>query len=278
MPNPRNRQRLGRVELSPQLVDCIVFWTKNPAPMFNTLATIEKLGYPFIFQFTLTPYDNTIERGLPPKKKVVETFVELAARIGPERVVWRYDPIVVDHRFSVAWHKERFSELCEALHGSTHRCILSFVDPYKSIASAFRGMSPEEMRAVSAALSQVASHYKLSLSTCAEEVDLDDFGIAHGACVDKAHIEQVIGSRLDIKTDANQRELCLCSEAVDIGAYDTCPHGCAYCYAVSSQKVVARNCAAHDPTAPMLTGYPAGTEIITDRTKNSHKITQLLLL
>ncbi len=278
VPNPRNPQRLGRVELSPRIVDCIVFWSKNPAPMFERLGEIESLGYPFIVHFTLTPYGRDIESGLPPKNTLLETFIELARRIGPQRVVWRYDPIIVDGRFSAAWHTERFDALCGVLHPHAHRCMVSFVDPYKSIAGSFRAVIREEMRAVAAGLSRVAGGYGIALSTCAEEADLDEFGIGHGACVDKKHIEQVIGARLDVKTDMNQREMCLCAEAVDVGAYNTCPHGCRYCYAVSSPGAAARGLAAHDPSAPMLTGRPTGAEIVTDRTKGSHKAVQLYLL
>ena len=221
MPNPRNPQRLGRVELSPRIVDCIVFWSKNPAPMFEQFREIENLGYPFIVHFTLTPYGNAIERGLPPKKTLLETFADLAKRIGPQRVVWRYDPIIVDERFSIAWHAERFAALCGILHPYAHRCVVSFVDPYKRIAKFFRAAAHEEMRAVAAELSRVAGEYGIALSTCAEAIDLEEFGIGRGACVDTPHIEQVIGARLALKTDANQRKACLCAEAVDVGAYDT---------------------------------------------------------
>ncbi|MDR2573964.1 MAG: DUF1848 domain-containing protein [Desulfovibrio sp.] len=276
-PNPRNSQQLGRVELSPRIVDCIVFWSKNPAPMLDRFREIENLGYPFIVHFTLTPYGNEIESGLPPKKIILKTFIELAGRIGPQRVIWRYDPIIVDGRFSAMWHAEQFAALCEILHPYAHRCVVSFVDPYKSIAKFFRGVTHEEMRSVAAGLSRVADEYGIALSTCAEKIDLDEFGIGRGACVDKKHIEQVIGSRLDVKTDANQREMCLCAEAVDLGAYDTCPHGCMYCYAVSSPETAAHGLAAHRPSAPMLTGYPTGAEIVTDRTKGSRKATELCL-
>lgn len=278
VPNPRNSQRLGRVELSVRNVDCIVFWTKNPAPMMERFAELESLGYPFIVHFTLTPYGRDVEPGLPPKKRLLDTFVELAERIGRQRVIWRYDPVAVDGRFSVHWHMERFSAMCGTLHGHAHRCMLSFVDPYKSIARSFRGVTHEEMRSIAAGFARVAGEYDINLSTCAETVGFEEFGIEHGACVDRKHIEQVVGSRLDVKIDANQREMCLCAEAVDIGAYDTCPHGCTYCYAVSGAEKAARALESHDPAAPMLTGYPTGAEIVTDRTKGSHKSTQFSLI
>lgn len=277
VPNPRNPERMGRVELSPKIVDCIVFWTKNPAPMFGRLKDIERLGYPFITHFTLTPYDGTVERGLPPKEKLLATLMELAKRTSPSHIVWRYDPVIVNAKFSVDWHLERFTRLCERLGPHVHRCILSFVDPYKSIEKYFRAMTPEEMTGIAAGFSRIAQSHGISLSTCAEEIALEEYGIPHGACVDKKHLEQITGSRLEVKTDANQRAACLCAEAVDVGAYDTCPHGCTYCYAVSSRATAARHLSGHDPAAPMLTGYPTGAEIVTDRTTKSHKVDQLYL-
>ena len=276
-PNPRNSNRISRVELSPKIVDCIVFWTKNPAPMFGRLKDIEEMGYPFITHFTLTPYDCAVESGLPPKTKLLDTLTELAERTSPGRVIWRYDPVVVDGRFSVDWHLERFARMCERLRSHVHRCIVSFVDPYKSIEKDFRAMTHEEVTSIAVGFSQIARNHNIGLSTCAEEVDLNEYGIPNGACVDKKHIEQVIGSRLEVGIDANQRKTCLCAEAVDVGAYDTCPHGCAYCYAVSSRKTAARRLAAHDPAMPMITGHPTGDAIVTDRTTKSHKVNQLYL-
>lgn len=277
VPNPRNPQRVGRVELSPKIVDCVVFWTKNPFPMFGRLKEIEQRGYPFITHFTLTPYDGAVECGLPPKAKLLDTLIELADRTSPDRVVWRYDPVIVDGRFSVDWHLERFARMCERLSTHVHRCIVSFVEPYKSIEKDFRAMTHKEMTDIAIGFSQVAQIHNIGLSTCAEEVDLSEYGISNGACVGKKHIEQVIGSRLEVAIDANQREACLCAAAVDVGAYDTCPHGCAYCYAVSSRKTALRRMAAHNPTAPMITGHPTGTEIVTNRTTKSHKVKQLYL-
>ena len=278
IPNPRNPQRLGRVELSPHSVDCIVFWTKNPGPMLPKFDIIKNLGYKCIVQFTLTPYGNSIECGLPPKAQLLEIFMELAKKMGRQCLVWRYDPVIVDHRFSIQWHLDCFSRMCERLHPYTHRCIISFIDCYKSIEKRFRPTTTDAVAAIADGFSCIAQKYGLGLFTCAEEADLDRYGIAHGACIDKSHLEQVIGFPLEAKADPNQRAACLCAEAVDIGAYNTCTHGCAYCYAVSSAKTAARYWKGHDPFAPMITGYPVGDEVVTLRTARSHKVNQLLLL
>ncbi|WP_407309916.1 DUF1848 domain-containing protein [Desulfosporosinus sp. SB140] len=277
VPNPRNRDRLGRINLSPNNVDCIVFWTKNPIPMFNKFELLDSMGYSYYMHFTLTPYDKLVESFLPPKSELLQVFKEVSKRLGALRTIWRYDPIVIDTFHPINWQIEQFARMCEELHSYTTRCFVSFVDAYKSISNKYRVITRSEMLAVAEGFSRAAEKHNIALYTCAEEIDLTQFGIRHGACVEQNLIEQIIGCRIETKKDANQRVACCCIEAVDIGAYDTCPHGCTYCYATSSQKTVLKRVAAHDPNAPMITGYPRGDEIITDRTKPSHKNNQISL-
>lgn len=277
IPNPRNPNRLGRVELSPQNVDCISFWTKNPIPMFDKFSSLTAKGYAFYIQFSLTPYENAIEVNLPPKAELLQAFIKMSKEIGAKRSVWRYDPIIIDERHSVCWHLKQFSAICGRLQGYTERCVISFVDPYKSLFNKYRALSSNEMIMVASGISEIANSHGITLYTCAEEVDLTQFGIRHGSCIDKQLIEEIIGQRIAAKIDANQRASCCCIESVDIGAYDTCSHGCTYCYATSSMNTVIRRMAAHDPSAPMLTGYPKGNEIITNRTTSSQIINQLSL-
>ena len=274
IPNLRNANRLGRVEFSPENVDCIVFWTKNPTPMFDMLELLKKMGYHFYFQFTLTAYDESIESNLPSKSELIKAFIELSERLSAECVVWRYDPIFIDEKHSVEWHIEQFSKMSERLKTYTERCIISFLDPYKSISGRFSGLTNNEMIAIAAGFSEIARNCGLALFTCAEVIDLSQYGIAHASCIDKRLIEQVIGSPIKAKTDANQRAACCCIESVDIGVYDTCPNGCAYCYATSNRNTVLRRVNAHNPEAPMLTGCPSGNEIITNRTTASQIISQ----
>lgn len=277
IPNPRNPNRIGRVVLSPDNVDCIVFWTKNPMPMRDKLDQLDAMGYHYYFQVSLTPYNSAIECSLPPKAELLQAFIQMSKRIGANRSVWRYDPVLIDERHSVKWHIEQFAEMCAKLGGFTERCILSFIDPYKSIGDRFRAMTHEEMRAIAAGFSEIAKQHGIALYTCAEEIDLAEYGIEHSACIDQSLIEQIIGCRIKAKADANQRAACCCIESVDIGAYDTCANGCAYCYATSSRKTALRNVAEHNAQAPMLTGYLRGDEIVTDRTTPSQKLDQLSL-
>ena len=278
IPYPRNANRIGRVQLSPNNVDCIAFWTKNPAPMLKKLSLLNAMGYAaYYIQFTLTPYDKSVESGLPPKAELLETFMEMSRRIGKKRSIWRYDPVFIDGNHSINWHIAKFSEMCKKLQGYTEHCAISFIDVYRNIASSFRAMTQTEIKAIAEAFSHIAGQCGISLYTCSEEIDLLEYGIGHNACVDKDLIEQIIGYEIKAKRDVNQRSACKCIESVDIGAYDTCSHGCAYCYATSSKKTVLRNVAEHNPNAPMITGFPRGDEIISERTTESQKIEQISL-
>ncbi len=277
IPNPRNPKRLGRIDLSPENVDCIAFWTKNPAAMLDKLGDLDSMGYSYYMQFTLTPYGKAIEPGLPPKAELLRTFAQMSGHIGAIRSVWRYDPVIVDDRHGVKWHIERFSEMCANLCDYTERCILSFVDPYHSLNGRYRPLSQGEMTGIAAGFSEIAKRCGIALYTCAEEIDLSQYGIGHSVCVGQSLIEKIIGRRISAKKDANQRAACCCIESADIGVYDTCPHGCTYCYATANPKAALRRAAEHDPRTPMLTGYPNGDEIITECPGAARKIVQYSL-
>ncbi len=277
IPNPRNTKRLGRVALSPEQVDCIVFWTKNPDAMLDRFSELDAMGYHFYVQFTLSPYDGKLEPNLPPKPELLQTFTRMSAQIGILRSVWRYDPIVLDAQYGIGWHTDQFASMCEKLCTCTKRCILSFVDLYQNMNKKYRELQRDEMHGIASAFSEIARKYDIALYTCAEEIDFSPYGIKHSACIDQKLIEEIIGCRIKAKKDMNQRAACCCIESVDIGAYDTCPHGCTYCYATASPKTVLRRMAEADSHAPMLTGFPKGDEIITDREAASGKIRQLSL-
>ena len=129
--NPMNFHQVSRVPLSPETVDCIVFWTKDPAPMLAQLYRLEP--YPYYIQFTVNPYGGETERALPPKKTLLDTFRRLAERIGPERMVWRYSPILISADYMAERHLEFFGETARALRGYTKQCKMSLLDLYPKI-------------------------------------------------------------------------------------------------------------------------------------------------
>lgn len=235
--NPMNSRQISRVELTPGRIEAIVFWTKNPAESFlEKLNTIEERGYRFYFQFTLTPYGADIEPGLPLKKEICGRFRRLARQIGRDKVVWRYDPILFNDTWTPDEHRRRFAAYAETLAGSSDTCVISFLDVYPAIrkrltAAGIRDPSPEQIKETASALAETAAVFGLRMETCAETVDLESAGIAHGRCIDPQRIARLTGRPFSFRKDKGQRPACGCAESLDIGTYGTCPHGCLYCYA-----------------------------------------------
>lgn len=285
VPNPRYPSRYSRLELSPQVVDCLVFWTKNPAPMLPRLAEIVALGYPFYFQFTLTPYDRDMEQNLPPKETLLKVFQKLSSMLGPERVVWRYDPVILNADLDIEYHVQQFERMATVLEGYTHRCIFSLLDLYPKVRRAMSStlaqvaneVDEAAMGRIAEGFSGTARKHQLRLFTCCESVDLSQYEIKHASCIDQGMIEEILNCKISAKKDANQRPFCGCIESVEIGTYDSCPHGCVYCYGTSSLKTVQKNMGCHDPNSPVLIGGINDKAIIAERKMYSVKDSQLTL-
>lgn len=280
--NPMNPRQVSRVALSPETVDCIVFWTKNAAPILNRLDTIRNIGYEFYFQFTLNPYGRTIERYLPEKKLLVETFLRLSRKIGRDRVVWRYDPVILTGELTPEWHRRAFRRLCDQVGDATEECIFSFVDRYRKNGARAPGLTcgiaPDEMKEVAAGFAETAFRHGIALKTCSEAIDLTQYGIGHAHCIDQARIERLTGCTIKGSKDRTQRPGCGCIQSIDIGAYDTCRHGCLYCYACAGDGAVRNNVEHQNPLSPLLTGSLRDSDRVTERKTASLKKTQLTLL
>lgn len=267
VPYPRNPGKYRKVLLNKKVVDCFVFWTKNPAPMIGKLDLLS--GYDFIFHYTVTPYEKDIEAHLHNVERRIELFNQLSEKIGKERLIWRYDPIFVSERYSILFHIETFERMASLFSNHTNRCMISFIDDYNHVKKtlAYHGiatMKDEQIHFLAAAFSKIAAKYNISLQTCAENSDLSMHNIARGACIDRDLLEQVTGKSFLYRKDKNQRALCNCLEGMDIGAYDTCSHGCLYCYATTKFEKVLSNVRLHDKTSPLLFGYPKATDEIIE--------------
>lgn len=256
--NPVNFHQISRIRLSPQVIDGIVFWTRNPAPMLPRLEELK--DYMYYFQFTLTPYGPDIEPYMPSKKDVIlPAFCALSDAIGSDRVIWRYDPILLNPKYTISYHTKAFERLAKALKGYTKKCVISFVDSYRNTARhekslALAPLGAGEMMILAKEFQGIAQACGITLSTCAEDIDLNLFGIFHGSCIDPALFEQLLGRPLTVKKDPGQRPFCGCAASVDIGVYNSCPHQCRYCYANYNEALVSKNTALHHPKAPLLVG------------------------
>jgi hypothetical protein len=248
--NPFNPAQIRRVSLLPEDVTGIVLWTKNAAPLLPRIAVLDP--YQYYFQYSITPYHSDIESGLASKQDVIiPAFREIAARIGAERMIWRYDPILATQRYNFDYHVGAFTRLCELLTGSTSKCVISFAIAYKSVAKSLREVGNVELEIVeklrlAESLLSIAKAHGIVLCACCESPKLYEFGLQPIFCVDAT----MFGKSLP--RDKNQRDGCNCAVSVDIGAYNSCMNGCRYCYANHNDVLVRANYAGHDVGAELI--------------------------
>lgn len=260
--------QVTKVILTPETVDCIVFWTKNPAPMLDKLNQIKDI--PYYFHFTITAYDSQIEKNLPAKKNIIDTFKRLGDITGPDRIIWRYDPVFFTPEFDTAKHQLEFEHLAESLSGYTRTCMFSYLTPYskcKKNMHHLRYTIPGIQDGVSFAriLSSIAKSQNIILKSCAMSNEFSDAGIVRGRCIDPELVESISGRKINSRKDTSQREHCMCSPSVDIGAYNTCTNGCVYCYANYDPVMACKNQALHNPCSELLFGTITGSEKISVR-------------
>ena len=277
--NPMNDHQISRISLSPKVVDCIVFWTKNPEKMLERMD--ELAAYQYYFQFTLTGYGTDMEPNVPHKKNhMIQVFRQLSGKIGADRVVWRYDPIIFSDIYTPDYHLRAFRQLAEALQGYTQKCIISFVDIYARNRTRMDTLHLQEPGSTEfhfflSEISRIAADHQMELATCAEKADLEAYGIKHNSCIDKDMIEKILDCRIQVDRDNSQRLECGCIESIDIGTYNTCLNGCIYCYANYSDENVRRNCVNYDPASPILFGEIRAEDRVSERNVKSVRIDQI---
>lgn len=265
VPNPFNSKQVSRIELDPGDT-LLVFWTRWVAPFIKATAELKSLGYRFYFQYTLVNNPRAVDPKSPSLDKAIAAFCNLAKEIGPERVVWRYDPILLSDETDHDFHLDNFRRIAEGLYDATQRVVVSIVDPYDKAARRlaqlgeeqpgfrYRNYEAERDGKLLRQLAQIAQEHSLCIQTCAEEIDLTAVGIQPGKCIDDQLIREVFGIDVSHKKDKGQRQACGCVESRDIGMYDSCLFGCAYCYATRSFAAARANHAAHDPDSESLIG------------------------
>lgn len=276
--NPMNHGQVSRIALSPDAIDCIVFWTKNPKPL---LPYLDEIGarFPFYFQYTLNAYGQDVEENVPPLGERLATMRALSGKTGRARIVWRYDPVLLSPKYDEAWHIETFGRLAREIAPHSGRCVFSFLDFYPKIAKGLRAMEgrvceEKEMRRLAQAFGAAARENGLSIAACAEAGDYSAFGVERSRCVDPELIGRLTGREICAAKDRNQRPACGCAESVDVGAYNTCRHDCLYCYATSSAETTAARLAHHDEASPLLVGVVEPGDKVTERKLKSCAATE----
>jgi len=275
--NPMNIRQVSIINLDPEVVDCIVFWSKNPKPMIDNLNLLK--DYKFYFQFTLTPYEQDVEVKLPSKTEIIETFKKLSDMISPQKVIWRYDPILINKKYNIAYHIDKFEKLASVLKGYTEKVTFSFIDFYKKITENIKlleitEISTEEKNIIAQSFSEIARNNNFLIDTCAEDIDLSKYGITHARCIDDRLISKITGKNLLFEKDKNQRLECGCVKSIDIGEYNSCSNGCVYCYANYSNNIVEKNNKKHIQSSPLLIGDVCHDDVVKERKIISEKTLQ----
>lgn len=262
--NPYYPQQVTEYRLDPEVVDLIAFCTKNPSPMLPRLKELS--AFRTFWHVTITPYGRDLEPGVPDREEVMRTFRALSEIVGREHIVWRYDPVIITEKYSVACHIETFRHMCEVLEGSTSEIIISFLDLYEKTKRNFpegRPVTGQERTELGEAFSVSAAKHGFHLNTCLEGNDMAIFGMDCSGCMTREKLEKAFHEELIVPSGKSAvREGCACLLGNDIGAYNSCGHGCRYCYANENQTVVRQNMQNHDPESPFLIGHSMPGDIL----------------
>jgi len=265
--NPFNPGQRRRVSLRPEDVAAIFFWSKNPAPLLKYLSLLDRQGYRYLFHYTLNNYPRCLEPRIPLLTDRVAIFKKLAERIGPARVIWRYDPIIISNLTSIQYHLDKFGYLAEELRGYVNEIRISFLQFYDKVRRKLTGLLPadklvitdlrevqrrDDLKRLALNFAAIARANKMEIKSCAEKIDLSSYGIHPGGCIDLELVNRIFGLALPIKKDKAQRPECLCAQSVDMGSYDSCKFNCSYCYANQSDQAVFKNCGFYDPEGDRL--------------------------
>lgn len=278
--NPMNFHQVSQVDLSPDVVDCIVFWSKNPAPLLDYQEVLKP--YPYYVQFTINPYGTEIESMLPPGRELLETFRRLSTALGPARAVWRYSPLLLNDKYTEDYHLEAFTSMAKSLQGYTFRCNLSFIEIYQKISDNMQRhhigeIKEQQKNRLARQLQQIAAGYQIELRACGN-IDLTAAEIPAAKCIDDELITQITDKTFDLKKDKNQDKDCYCVSSIDVGAYNTCLNGCLYCYANQTNiKTTQYKSSCYDPASPLLCSSLQPQDIIKKRIVRAEGSGQLRL-
>jgi hypothetical protein len=267
VPNPFNTQQVERISLLPQDVDVIVFWTRGPRPLFPYLKELDERGYRYYFQYTLLDNPRLIDPHVPRLPAALAAFRELAEQVSPQRVIWRYDPIVLSEITPPAFHLDAYTRIAKALSGYTFRSVISLMDPYPKIAKRLKTLAEQGARLIPfdpaqewfgewmRSLAAIGTAHGMEVVSCAEPYDLRPYGVCPGKCINDEYIGRVFGLEVSHVKHSAQRKACGCVVSKDIGMYDSCLFSCSYCYATSKFERSRLNYNLHNPEAPSLLGW-----------------------
>ncbi len=269
--NPLFPNKVTRYELDPSVVDCVVFCSKDYAPILPRLDEITR-RFRTYFYYTITAYGRDVEPGVPGIGRSMETLIALSRQVGRQRVAWRYDPVLLTRTYTVERHLATFERMCAALAPHIDRCIFSFVEMYRKVEENMPEIIPlsaEDMDALARGMGAIAAKYGVHLQTCGTDADYARFGIHSSGCMTLDILGRANGVAFRNLKHRGMRRGCHCIESRDIGAYDTCLNGCKYCYANRNPRRAFDNFKDHDPDSPLLLGHVMPGDVIQQGVQKS---------
>lgn len=269
--NPLFPNNVTRYELVPEKVDCVVFCSKNYRPILPRLNEITD-RFNTYFYYTITAYGKDVEPGVPSVDESIETLKELSAMVGKKRLAWRYDPVLLTEKYTVQRHLGTFEDMASRISPYVDRCIFSFVEMYRKLDTNMPEIVPlseKDMDDIASGLGSIAAKYGLKIQTCGVAGDFTGYGIGRSACMTLDILGEANGITFRKLKHKGMRKGCGCMESRDIGAYDSCPNGCRYCYANNNMERVRKNHALHDPESPLLIGHLGETDRVIQGVQDS---------
>ena len=266
------------VPLKPEDVFCFVFWSKNFAPFLENLRTIDSLGYKFYFNYTVTALPEVFESDVE-RPAAIEALKELSRIYSPQHINWRFDPIIISSNCSRDFYVRTFEELASEFAGLVERCYFSFVTNYSKVKRNFEELEATTgVRVINCSedfkielaneLAAIAEQYGIRMFSCCGEYMVNN-RIEKAHCIDGNIIESLFFPGGFQFKEKPTREECGCTESSDIGAYDTCPHGCVYCYANMNKRRACKAFNNHDKDSAFLGHSKSKSDAWLDEMKHS---------
>lgn len=262
--NPFNQKLITRINFDN--VDAIMFCTKNPIPIIDKLKEINK---PILFHITLTPYKDDIEPNVPSKTQIIEAIKQISHIIDIDNLYIRYDPIFINDKYTIEYHKKAFNRICSLLDGYIKQIIVSFIDDYKNVRKNknilnIKELTDEDYKEIGTSFSNSAKKHNMTVQTCFEEQNLTEYGFIKSDCFTHELAYKLTGKSFKKQT-ARKEKKCNCVKMIDIGVYNSCKHFCKYCYANFDEKKVNNNFNNHNPNSSLLIGNIENDDIIKNK-------------
>lgn len=272
--NPLFLNKVTKYELNPEVVDCVIFCSKNYEPILERLHEITD-RFNTYFYYTITAYGKDIEPNVPSIEDSIETLIKLSEIVGAKRIAWRYDPILLTEKYTKNRHYETFDYMSEKLSPYIDRCIFSFVEMYKKLKTNMPEiilLTQEDKDEIAKNIGLIAKKNKILLQTCATLENYEKYNIIQSGCITAEILGTANGVTFSNIKHSGNRKGCRCMESRNIGDYDTCPNGCKYCYANQNPQIARKNYEKHNIDSPLILGGLNPTDEISQSSQRSFLI------